>query len=90
MSITTLSESNPIARKGYDCMACEWINNKWGEFDFTIAELRLIAKAKRNGYKIKKGDSYIRQSNKYEGRLYDFVAIPEMHEICLNHDIYEV
>ncbi len=90
MSISVLSESTPVASKDYDCMACEWINNKWGDCEFTVSELKLIAKARRNDYKVKKGDKYIRQSNKYEGKVYDFIAIPEMHDICLANDIYEV
>ena len=87
--IEVITERNPVARKGYDCMACEWINNSWGDFEFSISELKLIAKARAANYKVKKGERYIRQANKHEGRVYDFIAIPEMHEICLNHDIYE-
>ena len=87
--VENIAETTQVARKDYDCMACDWINNSWGNFDFSVSELKSIARARKAGYKIKKGQKYIRQTNKFEGRIYTFVAIPEMDEICLKHDIYE-
>jgi len=88
MSVQVLSESNPIARKDHVCNACEFINEHWGSHNFTIGELRVIVLARRNGYKIKIGDSYIKQNNICHGDIYTFKAIPEIHEICLKYNLY--
>lgn len=87
--IEVLSDSTPKARKEYDCMACDWINESWGYYNFTFSELRKIVNARKNGYKIKKGEVYINQRNIFDARFYTFRAIPEMHEICLKYNIYE-
>lgn len=54
----------------------------------TFTEKRQIVKAKQNRWKILKGNKYIRQSVKYEGRIYTFKAIPDMHKLCLKYDWY--
>jgi hypothetical protein len=87
--ITVLSESEPIARKQHNCSACEFILDCGVHgFGYTFAELRLIAKAKRNNYKIVKGQKYLKQNNVCDGEIYTFKAIPEMHELCLKYDHY--
>lgn len=87
--VEVLSESTPVARKKHTCMASEFIHNLGlGYIDFSFAELRQIVKARRQGYKIQPGQKYVRQSNKFDGELYTFKAIPAMHEICLAHDLY--
>ena len=89
--ITTISSSNPIANKSHDCMASEFIRNYGiNGFGYSFSELRAIAQAKRNNYKIVKGQAYIKQVNKFDGEVYTFKAIPEMHQICLAHNLYEV
>jgi len=88
--IRVLSESEPVARKEHDCMASEFIlADGVNGFGYSFADLRIIAKAKKNKFKIIKGQKYIRQNNKFDGELYTFKAIPEMHQICLNYDLYE-
>ena len=89
MSIQVLSEQTPIAKKQHTCNACEFINESWGDAYFTISELRLIVSARRNGYKIVKGQRYIKQNNVCDGEFYTFKAIPEMHDICLKYDLYD-
>ncbi len=87
--ITVLSESEPVARKEHKCMACEWVLTAGLDIaDFSMREKRLLVKAKKNKYKIDKGQKYIRQGNIQYGELYTFKAIPEIHQICLDHDIY--
>tara|TARA_R110001632_G_scaffold136095_1_gene251644 strand:- start:67 stop:342 length:276 start_codon:yes stop_codon:yes gene_type:complete len=90
MSIQVLSESTPKARKDHDCMASDFILASGSDgFGYSFAELRVIAKAKKHNYKIVKGQKYIKQNNKADGELYTFKAIPEMHQICLDHGHYE-
>lgn len=88
--IRVLSESEPVARKPHDCMASGFIlAHGVNGNGYSFAELRAIAKAKKNKYKVIKGQKYIRQNNTFDGELYTFKAIPEMHEICLNHELYD-
>jgi hypothetical protein len=89
--VTVISESRPTARKEHDCGACEWLLaygvNGMG---YSFSELREVVKAKRNNWKIMKGQKYVRQTNTFEGQLYTFKVIPEIHNICLKYNLYEV
>lgn len=87
MSITVLREEYPIARKDYNCSACEWIREDISGFEF--AELRKIVMARKNGWKIKKGQRYIKQINICDGDFYVYKAIPDIHDICIEHDIFD-
>jgi hypothetical protein len=49
-----------------------------------------LATAKANRYKIQKGQKYIRQCNANDGRLETFIAIPEVHAICMKYQVYEI
>ncbi len=89
--IELLSESNPKARKDDNCMACDWIiNTDLQDIPLTFADLRLIVKAGRSGWKIRKGDMYLKQPVKFEGEIRTFRAIPEIHDICIKYDLYQV
>ena len=87
MNINVLREEYPVARKDHNCSACEWIREDMR--DFTFAELREIVIAKRNGWKIKKGQKYIKQINICDGDFGVYKAIPEIHDICIEHDMFE-
>jgi len=87
MDINVLREEYPVARKDHNCSACEWIREDMR--DFTFAELREIVIAKRNGWKIKKGQKYIKQINICDGDFGVYKAIPEIHDICIEHDMFE-
>lgn len=91
MGVEILSESLPKARKDHECMACEWLNNSGyaTKEDLTKDEWLAYQLAESNKWTIKKGQKYIRQNNKYDGRVYSFTAIPEIHEICLKYDLYD-
>jgi hypothetical protein len=84
-----IEQTEPIARKDHDCMACEWLVNSDIIDYLTFSEKRAVVRAKRNGWKIKKGQQYIRQFNKGCGEVWVFKAIPEIHDICLEYDLYE-
>ena len=89
--ITVLSQSTPTATKEHECDACEFILSAGVHgYGYSFSELRLIAKAKRQGYKIQKGQKYLKQKNICDGEIYTFKAMPEIHQICLDHDHYEM
>ena len=84
-----IAQTKPVARKHHDCMASEWVMNSYADCKFTFSELRTIAKAKKNKFKIKPGQKYIRQFNRDGGDVWTYRAIPEMHQICIDHGIYD-
>lgn len=88
---TLLKETRPKARKDHHCMASELINDgsNLRGYRFTFSEWRAIIKARDNGWKIKKGETYINQKNVEDGYLYSFKAIPAIHDICIKYDYYD-
>jgi len=88
--VTVLSEGMPKARKAHRCDASECLLMAGIDvMDFTMTERRALVMMRRNGWRILKGQRYTRQSNVREGRLYTFKASPEMHQLCLDYDLYE-
>ncbi len=92
MGVEILSETNPVARKEHDCLACDWLNKSGyaNEADLTPSEWQAYQLAESDCFKIKKGDIYVRQNNKFDGEVYTFKAIPAIHDICIKYDLYEV
>ena len=87
----TLSESTPKARKDYDCDACTWlINSDIDGQGFTRPELRSISAARKNKWRIAKGQKYLRQNNVFDGAIRTFKAIPEIDAICHKYDLYDI
>lgn len=76
------------ARRDHRCGACEFLSDDYRFGTWTFAEMRLIIKAKQDGWKIKKGQSYIRQYNTESGEVWTFKCRPEIHQICIKHDLY--
>jgi len=86
-----LAERQPIARKEYVCDACQFLFDTGLINDglFSIREYRMIVQAKRNGYKIKKGQQYIKQITADGGKIFTYRAIPEIHDLVVKHGLYE-
>lgn len=86
-----IKENKPKAQKDYNCDASAFLDGSGllrNSGYFSFAEMREIAKAKKQNFKIKKGNYYINQRLKYDGDLITFRAIPEIHNICIKHDLY--
>ncbi len=83
------SVSEPIAKKDYTCQACDWIHDCINEQIFSFADYRLIAKAKRDDWRILKGQKYIKVRGKWDGEWCTFRARPEINGLCQYYDIYQ-
>jgi len=87
---TLLTDERPIARKEYHCQASDWINDcGWADGDWTQEEAEDIEAARKDGWKIRKGERYVYQTGRHEGEMVTFRAKERLHEICLRHNLYE-
>lgn len=87
-----IAESRPKARKEYECLAYGVIcNTGWtvDDLDLNEGELASIAQIEERGGKIQKGEVYVRQFCEQNGDHYSWIANIEMHQICLDHELYE-
>lgn len=85
-----ISSETPKARKEHRCMACDFLRddlpNTVSYLNFS--EKRDVVKARRNNWKIQKGEVYTKQFLKDGGDVYGFKAITAIHDICIDHDLY--
>lgn len=80
-----------ISKKDYKCDACleafdcciEYAKNT----KMTFTEMRAVITAKNNGWKIKKGQRYIKQFNKMDGDVFVYSAIPEIMQISTKYNL---
>ncbi len=92
-----LSTTTPVARKTYECNACLWLQQALdgstpADFGMTMADVRQIVRAKRDGWMILPGQTYIRSVQKYSSEPgVDVVrSRPEIDTICHKYDLYDV
>jgi len=91
MSISIIHQSTPKARKIYNCDACNFLFNEEDvrQLGLTFTEYRAVIKARKCGYRIMKGQTYIRQFNAdTSGNSWTYRAIPEIHNICVRLELY--
>jgi hypothetical protein len=86
---TLLSQSTPIAKKDHPCDACHWLNEGGFPDGVTISEIKAYIRAKRDGFKIKKGQKYIKHVQIWCGDFSVFKARPEIDAICHKYELYE-
>ena len=97
-----LSETYPTARKTYECNACLFIFEGFGNtrgglmsflsyHPFTLTEKKQILKARNNKYQIRIGEKYVRQTliDESSKDFFCVKSIPEIHDICCKYDLYE-
>lgn len=84
-----LSESAPVARKTHMCNAYECIMAGYADGMYTYAELRAIARVRRQGGKILPGQSFYKQVGIYGEEFYTYRAHPELHRICRKYDLFD-
>lgn len=86
---TVLRTSKPIAKKDYPCNACAWILNGGLPDGMKYSDVKKYIFARRDKFKILKGQRYFKQVQIYDGEFVVFRARPEINDICLKYDIYE-
>lgn len=90
--VEVIQQTEPTARKEHECHACRWIIERDGRRPDlgSFSNYRKWIEARDNGFKILPGQKYIRQTNKYEGVIYTWKAIPAIHQICCDLNLYEL
>lgn len=85
-----IHESTPKARKDYTCDACIFLQDNLTDtmYHLTFSEKREVVKARRAGWKILKGETYMRQFNRDGGDTWTFRGRPAIHAICLEYELY--
>lgn len=84
-----IRESTPIARRHYPCEASHWINqSNFGDEEFEPDELLLLSAAKADRFKIRPGTRYLNQVQRVDGRIENFRARIDMHNLCLKYELY--
>lgn len=86
---TIINSSTPKAKKDYICNAIEWVVNSDCWCDLTFTEKKEMVKAKRNKWKIKKGQVYYKQVGIWNGDFGVFRAIPSIDNICQRLELYQ-
>jgi hypothetical protein len=78
------------ARKEHYCNASEFLTEgSYREMKLTFSEWRSVAIAKAKGWKVLKGEPYVRQRNTYSGDIWVYKAIPAIHEICIKQGVFD-
>lgn len=90
MSLESIRNERRVARRSYPCGAAEFVIDALNNHPnpFTFSELRIIAKAKKNNWRIQEGEQYVYQFNKFSGETYTFRANKELHALCVEHELY--
>ena len=89
-----LKETFHKAKKDYVCTACyimlnvDDFKNLCKNYGLTSEEVGEFTKAKENGFKILKGETYFYQAGVYDGNFYSAKAIPAIHDICYKRGFY--
>lgn len=86
--IEIISEGMIPSSKERECNASLWLNESIEFLELTYSELKSFAKAKKNGFKIQKGERHLFQEIKQDGKIERMHSIKAIHDICINHDIY--
>jgi len=73
------------AAKDYNCQAYIWLVNSEIE-DLTDDEKNII---EESSGKIRKGESYIHVSGKWEGEFMVFRSRIDLNDICKKYDVYQ-
>ncbi len=81
------------SKKSFPCDASifllAWLETGDRRGQFTLKELRGLAFARKCGWRIRKGDTYIYQVAETRNKVTRFRAIPQVHAICLNKKLYK-
>lgn len=88
--VYAISEKTPVARKEYGCDACGLLLESLPDAveEMTFTEKRAFVKARRNNFKIVKGQRYRNAFCNDMGEVFTYRAIPEIDEIVQRLEWY--
>lgn len=95
MSVELSRQTEPKARREYSCdcyeqIIQEWVSNGcWLDKGRKVSfgDLRKLIIAKREGFKILKGTTYINQRNLYDGQFYTWRSRKDLFEIACKYNL---
>ena len=90
MSWDCFTNSEPLAKKDYNCDACEALLNFSCLADYKGDELKLLETAKAEGWKLKAGTKYMKCSGIFDGSPCVFRGRPEIDAICHKYGVYDL
>lgn len=80
----------PVARKDYPCDVAPLIQECLQEKGFfSFSDMRIIALARQQGWKILKGTRYALQVQRIDGEFVNVRARQDLLEICREHELFE-
>lgn len=86
--VLVINQTEHVSRKERNCMISEFIEDLEFERDkLSFTELRALATYQRNGRKIMPKEKYIRQFNKSEGDVYEWIAKKDIFDIICKYGL---
>ena len=88
--VRVIKETSPTASKIHNCMACPFLMEGLVDFidELSFSNKKSIVLMLRHEKRIQKGDKYLKQTIVCEGEIDTFIAIPAIHQICVDFDLY--
>jgi hypothetical protein len=89
-----ITQSTVVSRKEYNCDGCICLLNLGStqqlieELNLTKEESEVLMKAKEDGFKILKGQTYLKQVLKDGGFIYSCRIKPEIYDLINKYDLF--
>lgn len=91
MSIEVIQHKELRARKEYDCQASDYLKEglQYVKGEISFSDLRIISKIQAENHKILKGQKYIKQFNKQDGLIYNWIARKDSYDLCVKYNLFD-
>ena len=87
---SVLSVKDVTAVKDHRCDSCMlWLESGLSLRDCNSEQIEVIERAKADGFKILKGQKYVKVTVKYDGALQTFKHRPDMYRVCDELELFE-
>jgi hypothetical protein len=94
MDNAILKEKRRIAKKEYDCDACENLNaddfmSNPKSYGVSFADMRIMVKIRQEKFKVLKGTAYLYQVGIYDNSFYAIHCRFDAVELCRKYELFE-